>query len=346
MGDFISGIATISLGSAYAHDIRSKLRACSEAGFKGIEMFYNDLATSGHAEVDAKETAQVVRGVCNELGLRVINLQPFRDYEGLISAQQHREKIEELKGWLALCKILGTDLIGVPSNFVADPSITSGDSTKIVQDLQEMADLGAEQSPPIRFAYEAMAWGPHVNTWQQTWDLVQQANRSNLGICLDTFQILAKTWADPRKADGTRPLPNKTLHHDLQELVSTIDCNKLYLIQAADAAKMDTPLSARHPWTTSDQHPLMTWSRRARLFPFEEDEGAYLPVMDVLKACILDLGYRGPISMEIFNDAVHDTDPSIPNTLSSRGMLAWRKCVEELEKEVKRSATEKRNGAQ
>ena len=335
------GITTISVGYASAHSIETKLKACSDAGFMGVEVFFDDLVilprtTAGpdDSRVSARQTARLVHSLCRKLGLRIINLQPFRNYEGLVDRAQHRRKIEELKEYLALCKILGTDQIGVPSTFIADPAITTGDRDVIVQDLREMADLGAQQSPPIRFAYEAMAWGPHVSSWQDAWDIVQKVDRPNFGILLDTFQMLAKAWADPEVRGGERPFAAKALREDLLELVSSVKVEKIFLIQAADGVRLDKPLSNYHPWRDPAQHPLLTWSRKARLFPLEVDKGAYLPVTEVLEACILRLGYRGWISMEIFNDRLSNQDPSAPVLQASRGMQAWSKCVKALQNAV------------
>lgn len=41
---------------------------------------------------------------------------------------------------------------------------TTGDVEKIVADLKEVARLGLVENPPIKFTYEAMAWGAHIDT--------------------------------------------------------------------------------------------------------------------------------------------------------------------------------------
>jgi len=46
---------------------------------------------------------------------------------------------------------------------------TTGDTDKLVADLTEIAKMGLQQQPPIRFAYEAMAWGAHINLYALSW---------------------------------------------------------------------------------------------------------------------------------------------------------------------------------
>ena len=336
-GNIPIGINTISLGYAHAHSIKAKLKACFDAGFHGIEVFYDDLKIAARvpendrvSETCPRNMAKVVRELCDEYGLTVISLQPLRNVEGLISRDQHRQKLEELKEWFSLCSILRTDLIVVPSNTLADVDRTTGDRTAIVRDLREISDMGARQSPPIRFAYEAMSWGTHVSRWQEAWSLVQEANRWNLGVCLDTFQMLAKVWANPEARNGKRPCATEALATDIAELKASMQVAKLFVVQVADAKRFDPLPLTHHPGRKTSQHPLMTWSRSSRLFPLEEDQGAYLPVMEVLKACVLDLEYKGWISMEVFNKSLSVPSASVPNTHATRAMLAWAKCVRDL----------------
>jgi hypothetical protein len=57
---------------------------------------------------------------------------------------------------MKLCDLLGTDLFQLSANFMPEDLIT-GDHAKIVEDLRELADLGAAHKPrPIRFAYEGV----------------------------------------------------------------------------------------------------------------------------------------------------------------------------------------------
>jgi 4-hydroxyphenylpyruvate dioxygenase len=42
-----------------------------------------------------------------------------------------------------------------------------GDIDHIVRDMIEIAHLGQQENPPIRFAYENLAWEPYINKWEE-----------------------------------------------------------------------------------------------------------------------------------------------------------------------------------
>ena len=339
--DFPIGITSLSLGRAGVHRMEDKVQAAADAGFKGIEIFFEDLELlarelggDGDIKSSLRQAAHLIRRLCDSFGMTVINLQPFRDYDGLISRKSHEEKISELKTWLILCKVLRSDMIVITSAFPSPSPTATGDEDRIIGDLREVADLGAKEDPPIRFAYEAISWGAHVNTWQHAWKIVQQADRPNLGLCLDTFHVLAKVWADPESTTGLRRAAADALGHDIQELANVVGAKRLFSVQLADAAKLDPPLSPQHVWHDPSQHPLMTWSRQARLFPLEKEMGAYLPVLEILQSCVIDMGYRGWISMEVFNGSLFASDPRVPLLHAQRGMRAYIKCRDSLRREM------------
>ena len=62
----------------------------------------------------------------------------------------------------------------------------SNNPSDLARDLAELADLLAPHS--FRICYENWCWATHGQTWKQVWDIVKQADRSNIGLCLDTFQ--------------------------------------------------------------------------------------------------------------------------------------------------------------
>jgi 4-hydroxyphenylpyruvate dioxygenase len=115
----------------------------------------------------------------------------------------------------------------------------------------------------LRVAYEALAWGRHVRRWSQAWQVVQDADHPALGLVLDSFHTLA-------------------LKDDFAG-IATLPAEKLFFVQLADAPLMTTDL--------------LSWSRHFRNFPGQGD----LDVVDFLRA-VLASGYRGPLSLEIFND--------------------------------------------
>ena len=115
----------------------------------------------------------------------------------------------------------------------------------------------------MRVGYEALAWGRHVNRWRHAWEIVRQADHPALGLIVDSFHTLAVN-DDPA---GIAELP----------------AEKLFFVQLADAPRLAMDV--------------LSWSRHFRNFPGQ----GQLPVDDFLRA-VLACGYRGPLSLEIFND--------------------------------------------
>ncbi len=115
----------------------------------------------------------------------------------------------------------------------------------------------------MRIGYEALAWGRHVKDWTAAWDIIRQADRDNLGIVLDSFHICARG----------NPI----------EPIAALPADKIALVQVADApALVMDPLSL---------------SRHYRCYPGQGD----YPIATYLDAATR-AGYRGPLSLEIFND--------------------------------------------
>ena len=115
----------------------------------------------------------------------------------------------------------------------------------------------------LRVGYEALAWGRHVSRWRQAWRIVRQAGHPALGLVLDSFHTLA-------------------LGDDLAGL-GDVPAEKIFFVQLADAPKLAMDV--------------LSWSRHHRNFPFQGN----LDVTGFVRA-VLAAGYRGPLSLEIFND--------------------------------------------
>ena len=122
----------------------------------------------------------------------------------------------------------------------------------------------------LLIAYEALAWGRHISEYDHAWRVVSDANHPSLGTCLDSFHILSR---------GT----------DLAALES-IPGERIFYLQLADA-----------PHLTMD---VLQWSRHYRCFP---GQGAL--DVDRFVARVLDAGYDGPLSLEVFNDVFREADP-------------------------------------
>jgi 4-hydroxyphenylpyruvate dioxygenase len=330
---YTPAIASMSLGRAWVHELPNKLDQASNVGFKGVEIFFEDLEYLAKSYGDATpenqlKAAEEIRKLCDERGLTIIGLQPFIFYEGLINRAEHKKRIEKLHVWFQIVKILGTDVIQIPTNFQVGG--ISGDIDLIVRDMIEVADLGLQQTPVVKFAYENLAWGTFVDTWEKAWEIVERVDRPNFGMCLDTFNIAGRVWADPASPTGKTSNADEDLKKSIERMVKTIDIKKVFYVQVVDAERMESPLVEGHPFYDKEQPSRMSWSRNARLFLYEQDKGGYLPVVDVARAFVQGLGYEGWMSMELFSRTMADPSPDTPKNHAERGIESWKKLVKDL----------------
>lgn len=330
---FKPAISSISLGRAWVHKLPRKLDEAQRFGYRGIELFYEDLEYIAReinedvTQETLKEAASIVRHLCGERNLRIIDLQPFWQYDGLKDRKRHVERVEEMRLWIQLAKILGTDLIMIPSAFLPEDEL---DPDFIVSDLQEIADLGLKEERIIRFGYESLAWGTYIDTWEKCYEVVSQVNRSNFGIVFDTYNIAARVYADPTCPTGRTPNAESALEASLQRMRQTIDPSKIFCLQLVDGEKLKKPLIAGHEFYDPSQAARMSWSRNCRLFYGEQALGAYLPIRQIANVIINDLGYDGWVSAEFFNRVMGSKESSIPEQLARRGQLSWKKFVHDL----------------
>lgn len=338
----------MSLGRAFAgHRLDHKIACATKNGFAGIEVFYEDLEylakedgrSSGDSMPSAEQllaASRLLKEMCRKEGLEIIGLQPFFCYEGLVDRKEHAQMIDKMRLWFKIAKTLGTDIIQIPSQFRRDEGVT-GDMDVIVQDMVEVADLGLKEDRPIRFAYENLAWGTFIDDWEGLWEVVRRVDRWNFGMCLDTFNIVGRVWADPASEDGTNgPDSDRELKASLSALVKNVDVKKLWYVQVVGAERLSSPLVKGHEWYVDGQPARMTWSRNARLFYGEEDRGQYLPI-DTAARALLDpvdkggLGFEGWVSMELFSRTMADKHDAVPDQHARRAGESWKRLVNDLD---------------
>lgn len=351
----------MSLGRAAHHALEPKLSAAATHGFRAIELFYEDLeyvARSLPASHPASPpgtsfpnssawdeaqlaAASYIDSLCQQNGLAVLCLQPFMHYDGLFCPAEHQKRIEKLKLWFLLAKRLHTTLIQIPSNFLPESQCT-GNRARIVADLREVADLGLQQEPVVRFAYEALCWGTHVDFWEQAWEIVKAVDRANFGTCLDTFNIAGRVWGDPEAQNGQVEEAEEKLRLSLERMRREVDVKKVFYVEVVDAERMRTPLTEGHEWWVEGQKARMSWSRNARLFPFEvESRGGYLPVLEILRVITEEVGYTGYVSFELFSRTMNEVGEDVPEQHARRGEVSWGKLVQYMgwnERKVEKAA--------
>ncbi|MEV6628872.1 TIM barrel protein [Amycolatopsis sp. NPDC051106] len=264
-------IATVCLSGT----LEDKLTAAAAAGFDGVEIFENDLVASSWS---AKEISEH----CAELGLSIDLYQPFRDFEAVppdVLARNLRRA--ELK--FDVMDQLGADTMLVCSSVSPD---AVDDDDLAAEQLHLLAERAAARG--IRIAYEALAWGRFVNTYEHSWRIVRRAAHPALGLCLDSFHILSR---------GSDPAA-----------IRTIPGEKLFFLQLADAPRL--------------QMDVLQWSRHHRLFP---GQGAF--DLTAFTGHVLAAGYRGPLSLEVFNDVFRQADPGPAAVDAMRSLLGLQETL-------------------
>ncbi|WP_116450534.1 sugar phosphate isomerase/epimerase and 4-hydroxyphenylpyruvate domain-containing protein [Blastococcus litoris] len=260
------GIATVCLSGT----LEDKLSAAAHAGFDGIEVFEPDLVASpwSPAETAAR---------CADLGLSLDLYQPFRDLDST-DPDRFARNLRRAERKFAVMEELGVDTVLVCSS-VSEDAVPDVDRL-----AEQLAELGARAGEHgVRVAYEALAWGRHISTWDAAWEAVLRADSPAVGLCLDSFHVLSR-GGDPR---GFAAIP----------------AEKLFFLQLADAPQL--------------QMDVLQWSRHHRLFP---GQGAFdLPGF---LRCVLAAGYAGPLSLEVFNDVFRQSDP-VRTAVDAMRSLVW-----------------------
>lgn len=162
--------------------------------------------------------------------------------------------------------------------------------------IDDMARVGADlhdlgelaRAHGVTVGFEALCWGRNIYDYRQAWDAVQRADHPNVGLILDTFHALARKC----------PV----------EPIGDIPSERIVLVQTADAPAIDMDL--------------LFLSRHYRSFPGQGE----LPVVSMMQK-LVEIGYRGPVSHEIFSD---DFRASSPRQSAIDGMRSFRWLDEQL----------------
>ena len=298
---------------------------------------------------------------------------------------------DKLAEWVKLAYILRADMILIPANYFGpDKQGNPRTSTEnIVPDLRVLTDRGtsmwrelineesedvakarsklakgksktkytarSEREPAtytLKFTYEALAWADHIDTWQKSWEVVKQVDRSNFGMCLDTFNIGAKEYAEPALFPrGVQIGGEEKLWYSLTELSkifkqsSPEHHHKLFLVQVADGERLleplvgdiESPITGERIESSLDYVPnqpvRMTWSRTSRLFPFEtspKKNDGMLPIIDILRVIVHDLNYRGWVSMDVFHRDLDHSSRGTTAVQARKGWEAWEAMIQRL----------------
>ena len=266
-----TSIATVCLSGT----LEDRLDAAAAAGFDAVEIFENDLIAS----VSSPE--QIRRRVADR-GLAIDLYQPFRDAEGA-PPDRFATVRRRFAAKLGLMARLGAGTVLICSSVAPD---TLDDDDLAAAQLRELAELAAGHG--MRIAYEALAWGRHVSTWEHSWDIVRRADHPALGLCLDSFHVLSRT--------------------DDFAAIAELPGDRVFFVQLADAPRLAMDV--------------LQWSRHHRLFPLQ----GRLDLVGFTRA-VLATGYPGPLSLEVFNDVFRQADPHRTAVDARRSLIALADAV-------------------
>ena len=243
-------IATVSLSGT----LSEKLDAIAAARFDAIEVFENDL-------IHFQGSPEHLREMATDRGLGIDLYQPFRDLDAATD-EQFRRNLDRAERKFDIMEMLGAPMMLVCSN--ATPGAVTDDA-RIAAQFHALADRAARRN--LRIAFEALAWGRHVNRYRHAWSIVKAADHPHLGVALDTFHTLS-LGDDPA---GIAEIPG----------------DKIFFLQLADAPRLAMDV--------------LQWSRHYRCFPGQGqfDLARFLEYL-------LIAGYTGPLSLEIFNDVFRE----------------------------------------
>ncbi len=263
------GMDTITMAGPLA----AKLAAVRQAGFGQVMLSARDLTGHAGGVADAIVTVR-------DSGLRVTGFQVLRDFEGL-SGHLHDYKLDIARSMLEMAAAVGSPILLACSS---TSSHASGEPDLIARDLRKLAMLALPLG--IDVAYEGLSWGRTINEYTTAWDAVRRADMPNLGLCIDSYHLIATKSA--------------------LAAIEQVDPSRIFLVQLADFLWNEVPT----------QEERITTARTFRVFP---GEGVHSPILIELVKLLDSIGYGGDYSFEVFND---DFQGMPPETVALRGQRA------------------------
>lgn len=184
------------------------------------------------------------------------------DYQVLLDFDGAVGKKRDEKRREALTMLATAHAIGSPMILVA-ANTAECDKQNIVTDIKWLCQQASERG--LRVAYEAMSWSTEIDQCDKAWQIIQQVDEENLGLVIDAFHIFA-------------------LRRTLRDLKG-IPVEKIFLVQLSD---IEMP---------QDTDKLKQIARHQRMLPGEGN----FPLTGLV-VYLDELGYSGPIGLEVFND--------------------------------------------
>lgn len=208
------------------------------------------------------------------------------DYQVLLNFDGAPDKLRQAKYKEALSMLDTAVSLGASTLLVPASAASDCIAEREEEDLRWLVKEAGDRA--INVAFEAMAWSTHINDTAAAWQMVQRIDQPNLGLVLDAFHIFAhnRTVAD----------------------LSGIPADKIFLVQLSDLAELPS------------EKTLVATARHQRLLP---GQGVF-PLHTLLNY-LTDIGYCGPLGLEVFNDRLHQR-PAVE--VAKKAMSALNSCLQ------------------
>ena len=256
-----------------AGSLEDKLAAAAAAGFSSVELLAGDLLLSDLSPRGLKAEAA-------RLGMTIEIYQPLHiealpedRFDALLRRAEHALDVVDELGAAVLLLCSTTSPAGLDDDDVA------------AAQLHRLAERASVRG--VRLAYEAVPWG-RVATHDHAWRLVRAVDHPGLGLCLDSFHVLAGN----NDAAAVAAIPGSSVFH----------------VQLADAPRLH--LSDR------------AWSLHHRTYPGQ----GVLDVAGFVRG-LAEGGYTGPMALEVFNDVHQQEDPRYAAMGAMRAMHSFTDLV-------------------
>ena len=255
------GMDTASL----AGSLEAKLAAVRHAGFAQVMVSATDVV--GHPGGVAA-AARAIR----DSGLRVTGYEALRDFEGL-TGHLHTYKVDVAKAMLAVCSDIGSGVLLVEASASTH---AAADFDVIARDLRKLAVLAIPLG--IRIAFKGTPASRTVRDWITAWEIVTRANSPNLGLAIDSFDMLS-------------------VHVSLERL-DEVGADQIGLVQLSDFMWNEVRSAEEHAATAV----------HFRVFP---GEGVHSDAVADLVTKLDSIGYYGDYSFDVYNDDYRQLPPQV-----------------------------------
>jgi 4-hydroxyphenylpyruvate dioxygenase len=193
-------IATVSMGGP----LIERFRAASDAGFNGIEIFWDDYVHSGWK-------ASELRQALVEFNLSADVLQPVRGFEG-DSIEIQANRFADARRFFDIACELGAPIVGITAN----EKQSAGGPEAAAEMLRALAE--SAQQYGLLIAYESLAWSHRIVTFRDVCKAVTLADSANLGVVVDSFHFC--------------------ISNDDVSSIAEIEKDKIFLLQLSDAKRI------------------------------------------------------------------------------------------------------------